>query len=178
MKKCKNCGAYWQDNRSTCLDCGAVLDNALTEEEEREVRETMSDALYDMAERTDDFYVSPKEKLFGILALAGAASGLVLMFLANEKYRKYKEYATMVATLQTLEKASSVGVLSFLFLLVTGCLFLFPQLMWTLETLRYRKFYNWDTTPSDTALRIRKILTYALFVGGMMGLLYGFWLYL
>lgn len=181
MKKCKNCGAYWQDNRSTCLDCDAVLDDALSEEEEKEVKEEMSDALYDMSERTDDFYVSPKEKVLGILSLVGAVSGIVLLFLANGKYQKVKAYVStgsMYVTLRTLEQASATGLLAFLFLLVAGCLILFSKIMWTLSTLKYQLFYDWDTTPSDIALLVHKILAYVLFFIGMIALLYGYWMYL
>ena len=50
-----------------------------------------------------------------------------------------------------------------------------PKFMWFIDTLRYRMFYNWDTTPSYFALVVRKAVTYLLFAVGMIGILYGYW---
>jgi len=54
----------------------------------------------------------------------------------------------------------------------------FPRFMWMLDTLKYRMFYNWDTTPSHFALVGRKVVTYVVFVIGTGSILYGYWLYL
>ena len=52
-----------------------------------------------------------------------------------------------------------------------------PKVMWFLTTLRYRIFFNWDTTPSDFALFIHKAISYILFASGVIGVLYGYWLF-
>lgn len=174
MKICPKCGAIWEDNRNTCLDCDTVLPNALSAEAAEEVREDVSDSLYDMAENADDFAVSPREKVFGILSFVGCVAGLVLFVLASTKYN-----ATASPIVRSvMELATLIGLFTPLFFAVSGCLFLFPRLMWNLYTLRYRWFYNWDTTPSDYAILGNKIAAYILCIGSMIVLLYGVSLYI
>ena len=79
MKICGKCGAHQSDDRSTCLDCGAILGRPLSESEERELNEDISDTLTGMSERTEDFYVSPLDRVLGIAAIVLAVAMVILL---------------------------------------------------------------------------------------------------
>ena len=79
MKICGKCGAHQSDDRSTCLDCGAILGRPLSESEERELNDDISDALTGMSERTEDFYVSPLDRVLGIVSIVLAVAMVILL---------------------------------------------------------------------------------------------------
>lgn len=83
MKKCSKCGAIQNDDRTTCLDCGALLGKPLSEEEEGVVEEQLDDQLYAMSERAQDFYVSVPDKILGILCIVIAIASLVLLNMVS-----------------------------------------------------------------------------------------------
>lgn len=78
--------------------------------------------------------------------------------------------------IEKLNNVSLAGLCSIVFLITACPLLLFPRLMWKISTIRYRFFYDWDTTPSDFALISRKIIAYSTFAIGMMTLIGG-WIY-
>ena len=79
---------------------------------------------------------------------------------------------------RTLEEAQAYALISLISFIAAGPMLFFPRFMWFLDTLKYRIFYNWDTTPSYFAIVCRKIATYFLFVLGVGTILYAYWLYL
>lgn len=193
MKKCKKCGALQNDNRSVCIDCGAVLGRSMTEEEETRTEDALSDRLYDLSERTEDFYVPVRDKIIGVLCMIGAVAAILLLnFIGTEKrglqanvsvntvgdtidYVVYSSGFNAVASrrVAALNRAGCGALIALISCGVSIPMLLFPRLMWNLDTLKYRLFYNWDTTPSDMALVLRKALTYGLCVIGAIAILYG-----
>ncbi len=83
MKKCKKCGAIQSDDRTNCLDCGAILGKPLSEEEADAVEDQLDDKLDGMAERAQDFYVSVPDKIMGILCIVIAVASLVMLNLVS-----------------------------------------------------------------------------------------------
>lgn len=79
---------------------------------------------------------------------------------------------------RTLDNAQAYALISLIAFIAAAPMLLFPRFMWMLDTLKYRMFYNWDTTPSHFALVGRKVVTYLVFVIGVGSILYGYWLYL
>lgn len=125
MKKCRKCGAVQDDSHATCIDCGAVLPNPMSDAEEEVHEEALDDKLYGMAEGTDDFYVPVWAKILGCICVA-CFVGTVL-FLAFTPNRRYIEGEWVVLTF--------------------GCaiwgaiLLLLPRFCWLLGSLSRRWWY-------------------------------------
>lgn len=207
MKKCKKCGALQSDDRSVCLDCGTLLGRPLTEAEEAAAEAVLDEKLSDMADRTEDFYVPLRDKIMGILCVLGVIAAFVLVWCAgnandaigdllpddtliitggysteNGYTAIYPEgaenYSHLYRRMDELEHAILSGIAAIVTLILTFPMLLFPRLIWQLSTLKYRVFYEWDTTPSDSALLFGKGVTYTLFGIGIIALLYGWVCYL
>lgn len=91
MKKCKKCGAVQNDERTTCVDCGAMLGRPMTEAEEEQSEAELDDRLDGMAERTQDFYVSLPEKIMGILCILGVIAAVMMLNLVGAEKPKLEE---------------------------------------------------------------------------------------
>ncbi len=83
MKKCQKCGAIQNDDRTNCLDCGALLGKPLSEAEADAVEDRLDDQLYAMSERAQDFFVSVPDKIMGILCIVIAVASLVMLNLVS-----------------------------------------------------------------------------------------------
>lgn len=201
MKKCKQCGALQNDDRTVCLDCGALLGRPMTDEEEAAADAALDDKLEDMAERTEDFYVPLRDKIMGVLSILCLIASFVLILLAadaRDAINKSIPDNVMVETgngfvsvmsdgtgnyvypsrrMNELRDVTLCGVLGVLCHLVAAPMLLVPRFMWFIDTLRYRIFYEWDTTPSDFAIITRKVVTFILFVIGVCCVTYGYFLY-
>ncbi|MBQ7921802.1 MAG: hypothetical protein IJ325_04385 [Clostridia bacterium] len=193
MKKCKKCGTVQNDDRSTCVDCGAVLGSPMTEKETELHKAELDDKLEGMAERTEDFYVPPRDKVMGILCIFGVIAAVVLLILCGTAQKGIPgeipddvmfsgghshEYHFQQARLNTIDTVQILSLLGLTILIFAGIMLLFPKFMWQLSTLRYRLFHGWDTTPSDFALFLRKTAAYILFVLGMGCVIVAYWVYL
>lgn len=164
MKKCKKCGALQNDERNTCMDCGTVLGHSLTEQETRLEEAALENKLDGMADRTDDFYVPLRDKIMGIICILGMAAAILLLTFPFTPNR----HADLV---------QGFSLISLLSLAVSCFTLFFPKFMWYFSTLKYRLFYNWNTTPSDFAIVLRKVASYILFAMGFGCLLYAYLLY-
>ena len=199
MKKCKKCGALQNDDNNTCIDCGAVLGKPLSEKEVAEIDERLDDALEGMSERTEDFYVPLRDKIMGVLAAVGIIAAVILLVLVGRENDRIDaeipagvivdrgsgfttilsdgevDYTYPSALKRRLDNVGMSALISLFCFAVALPMLTVPKFMWFIDTLRYRIFYNWDTTPSYFALFVRKAITYLFFVGGIIGILYGYW---
>ena len=199
MKKCKNCGALQNDDNSTCIDCGAVLGKALSEAEAAEINESIDDKLDGMSERTEDFYVPLRDKIMGVLSVIGIIAAIVLLVLVGRENDRINaeipdgvivdrgsgfttilsdgevDYTYPSALKRKLDNVGTSALISLICLIAAFPMLIVPKFMWFIDTLRYRMFYNWDTTPSYFALVVRKAFTYIFFVVGIIGVIYGYW---
>ena len=199
MKKCKNCGALQNDDNSTCIDCGAVLGKALSEAEAAEINESIDDKLEGMSERTEDFYVPLRDKIMGVLSVVGIIVAIVLLVLVGRENDRINaeipdgvivdrgsgfttilsdgevDYTYPSALKRKLDNVGTSALISLICLIAAFPMLIVPKFMWFIDTLRYRMFYNWDTTPSYFALVVRKAFTYIFFVVGIIGVIYGYW---
>ena len=202
MKKCKNCGALQNDDNNTCIDCGTVLGKALTEKEAAEIDERLNDALEGMSERTEDFYVPLRDKIMGVLAAIGIIAAIILLVLVGRENDRINaeipdgvivdrgsgfttilsdgevDYSYPSALKRRLDNVGMSALISLFCFAVALPMLIVPKFMWFIDTLRYRMFYNWDTTPSYFALVVRKVITYMFFVVGIIGVIYGYWQFL
>lgn len=202
MKKCRKCGALQSDDRTQCVDCGALLGAPMTDAEESHAEAALDDKLDQMAERTEDFYVPLRDKILGVLAILGIIAAIVLLCLVGAEKKEIRDavpanvqiiqngsFVTTItspkpssvsyssARMDALDK-SQAAALAALIAFAAAPMLLVPRLMWNLDTLKYRLFYNWDTTPSYFALCLRRAATYILFAAGVVAILYGFFQYL
>lgn len=199
MKKCKNCGALQNDDNSTCIDCGAVLGKALSEAEAAEINESLDNKLDGMSERTEDFYVSLRDKIMGVLSVIGIIAAIVLLVLVGRENDRINaeipdgvivdrgsgfttilsdgevDYTYPSALKRKLDNVGMSALISLVCLIAAFPMLIVPKFMWFIDTLRYRMFYNWDTTPSYFALVVRKAFTYIFFAVGIIGVIYGYW---
>lgn len=199
MKKCKNCGALQNDDNNTCIDCGTVLGKPLTEKETAEINENLDDKLEGMSERTEDFYVPLRDKIMGVLSAVGIIAAIILLVLVGRENDRITadipagvivdrgsgfttilsdgevDYTYPSALKRKLDNVGMSALISLVCFVVALPMLIVPKFMWFLDTLRYRMFYNWDTTPSYFALVVRKAITYIFFAVGIMGVIYGYW---
>ena len=199
MKKCKQCGALQNDDNSTCIDCGAVLGKALSEAEAAEINESIDDKLDGMSERTEDFYVPLRDKIMGVLSVIGIIAAIVLLVLVGRENDRINaeipdgvivdrgsgfttilsdgevDYTYPSALKRKLDNVGMSALISLVCLTAAFPMLIVPRFMWFIDTLRYRIFYNWDTTPSYFALVVRKAFTYIFFAVGIIGVIYGYW---
>lgn len=199
MKKCKKCGALQNDDNSTCIDCGTVLGKALSEAEAAEINESLDDKLEGMSERTEDFYVPLRDKIMGVLSLLGIIAAIILLVLVGRENDRINaeipdgiivdcgsgfttiisdgevEYEYPSALKRKIDNVGMSALISLVCLIVALPMLVVPKFMWFIDTLRYRMFYNWDTTPSYFALVVRKAFTYIFFAIGIIGVIYGYW---
>jgi len=202
MKKCKKCGAVQSDDRNTCIDCGTMLGHPMTEAEEEMVEDALDDKLDNMADKTEDFYVPVRDKIMGIICIIGIIAAVVLLALSISEYNRITsdipegvwvqqtegaivtmrgddapDYSYPTARTRALDSVQGYAFLGILSLIAACPMLFFPRFMWFLGTLKYRVFYNWDTTPSYFALVMRKAVTYLLFGVGAGSILYAYFLY-
>ena len=199
MKKCKSCGALQNDDNNTCIDCGTVLGKPLTEKETAEINENLNDKLEGMSERTEDFYVPLRDKIMGVLSAVGIIAAIILLVLVGRENDRITadipagvivdrgsgfttilsdgevDYTYPSALKRKLDNVGMSALISLVCFVVALPMLIVPKFMWFLDTLRYRMFYNWDTTPSYFALVVRKAITYIFFAVGIMGVIYGYW---
>ena len=199
MKKCKQCGALQNDDNSTCIDCGAVLGKTLSEAEAAEINESIDNKLEGMSERTEDFYVPLRDKIMGVLSVIGIIAAIVLLVLVGRENDRINaeipdgvivdrgsgfttilsdgevDYTYPSALKRKLDNVGMSALISLVCLIAAFPMLIVPKFMWFIDTLRYRMFYNWDTTPSYFALVVRKAFTYIFFVVGIIGVIYGYW---
>ena len=199
MKKCKQCGALQNDDNSTCIDCGAVLGKTLSEAEAAEINESIDNKLEGMSERTEDFYVPLRDKIMGVMSVIGIIAAIVLLVLVGRENDRINaeipdgvivdrgsgfttilsdgevDYTYPSALKRKLDNVGTSALISLICLIAAFPMLIVPKFMWFIDTLRYRMFYNWDTTPSYFALVVRKAFTYIFFVVGIIGVIYGYW---
>ncbi len=202
MKKCKKCGALQSDDKSVCIDCGAHLGRAMTPLEEEAAEAALDDKLDNMAERAEDFYVPLRDKIMGALCIVGIIAAIVLIVLvgrANDDIRQAIPDNVIVNTsngfteilsdgegnydypharVDELSRATLSAVIGIICLVAAFPMLIIPKFMWLLDTLKYRIFYGWDTTPSYFAIVIRKVVTYILFGVGVIAVIGGWYMYL
>lgn len=202
MKKCKNCGTVQSNDKNTCIDCGTVLGRPMSKAEEESIEAALDEKLDNMADRTEDFYVPLRDKILGVICIIGiVAAVLLISFCAAAKQQiqndipdgvivtqtdgatvivsdgSTPEYDFPSSRMHTLGKSQMYAIISIVALIVAAPMLFFPKFTWLISTLKYRLFYNWDTTPSYFAIIIRKVATYLMFAIGTGSVLYGYWLY-
>lgn len=205
MKKCRKCGALQSDDRTQCVDCGTLLGAPMTDAEESRAEAALDDKLDQMAERTADFHVPLRDKILGVLAILGIIAAIVLLCLVGAEKKEIRDavpanvqrqifhngsFVTTItspkpssvsyssARMDALDKSQAAALAALIAFAAAAPMLLVPGLMWNLDTLKYRLFYNWDTTPSYFALCLRRAATYILFAAGVIAILYGFYQYL
>ncbi len=196
MKKCKECGAI-QSNGRVCRDCGARLGKPMSPAEEAEANKALGQKISDLVERSDDFYVPIYDKIMGILCIVGIIVAIVLFGLAAKEMSLIdgqipdnvhilieissssaaEEYSTLLSRMDALGNAIKFSLISIVILACTCLVLLAPKFMWSLGTLKYRLFYEWDTPPSYVVLTFWKIGTYILFIIGIIVIVCGYWIY-
>ena len=200
MKKCKKCGAIQSDDRNLCVDCGALLGESVSEAEAARVEAEFADKIDTMGDRTEDFHVPVHERVLGIVSIVLAVLMLVSVWISGARLSSIRsdlhltvipsddsggvkdflwiddvfetDAATVAAIAQSesLERALLYGLIGAFCFGVSAALFLLPKLMWFLATLRYRLWFDLDTSPSDFALGFIKVSKYAVFVLGCLAL--------
>ena len=65
MKKCKNCGMIQSNDNTVCLDCNSPLVSFLSEDENKQAEVTLKKQVDNLADKTDEFYVSLRDRILG-----------------------------------------------------------------------------------------------------------------
>ena len=201
MKKCTKCGAIQNDSRYYCIDCGEKLGKPLSKAEALEIEERLDNTLDDMSDRTEDFYVPLRDKIMAVISVFGIIATVVLLMLVGRANNGIEasipdgvivdrgagfttiisdgeiDYQYPSAYKERIDNAGTSAIIALLCFAMAIPMLTIPKVLWFMATLRYRIFFNWDTTPSDFALFIGKAITYILFASGIIGVLYGYWIF-
>ncbi len=198
MKKCRHCGAVQDDKRHRCIDCGERLPKSLDPKDEAEISAELDDKLNKMSDRTEDFYVPLRDKIMGVISILGIIAAIVLLIFVRYENSKIEasipegvivdrgsgfttimsdgetEYEYPHAWKNRVDTAGTSGIIALVLFIIATPMLLIPRFMWFIDTMKYRLFYGWDTSPSYFALVIRKVATYLLFAFGVGGIVYGY----
>ena len=201
MKKCIKCGAIQNDSRHHCIDCGEKLGKPLSEDELSVIEDNIDKTLSNMSDRTEDFYVPLRDKIMGVISALGLIAAIILLVLVGRENAKIKasipdgvivdqgagfttivsdggvDYQYPSADIERIDIAGTSALIALFCFAIAIPMLTVPKIMWFISTLRYRIFYNWDTTPSYFALLMGKVIAYILFAGGIIGILYGYWVF-
>ena len=156
VKKCEKCGVPQKDSNFRCVECGAILGEPLSDQEKERLEGQISDYIADRAERTEDFYITPLDKVMIALDFLGIAASVLFLVLApkNSDAQRICLFTALLFALAGIDSA-------------------FPRLAWTLEKWRVEMRYHVDNlTPSDGYLITRKIVNVAVPILAYMALLF------
>lgn len=162
MKKCKKCGAVQENDNTTCIDCGSVLGAPVNETEQSMLEEEISDRVESMSETTADFYISAKDKVIGIIAIALVIASIVMMVIIANALDRIDD------VWKDKYQQSSLWFLgSAMFLAGAAIFFLAPKFLCWSYTRRIRYIANIERLePSASYLFLYKIAKYIPFVAG------------
>ena len=193
MKKCKNCGTVHSDDNMICLDCSCPLGPSMTENENEDAESAIKEKVDEMAERSDEFYVSRRDRMMGYACIFLAVAAILLMILSNlqlgklepERVTQINDYVlpeNAVITLPTkrmkqLDNASACALITIITAVFSCLMLLLPRLMWLWDTWKYRVHYGWDTPPSHLVMLARKISAYMAFGIALISLINGWILF-
>jgi len=152
MKICKKCGTSQNNQNVRCVNCGAILDKAVSKEAEEERVRNNAEGITMLADKCEAFYVGTKEQFFGILSIIGIVVAVMTIILAHA------------------EAALIYGLISIFCFIDSGCFLLFPKFMWNLSTLRFRLYVDYEPTPSNLYLFVTNIEKYVCFGIGVLAL--------
>ncbi len=196
MKKCKNCGIIQSDDNTICPDCSSPLVSLLSEEENEQAEIALKKRVDDMTERTDEFYVSLRDRIMGYTCLGFIVVALVLIALAYHQYRQLSpeevsqitindqtvtfpyEFEVPTPRMNQLKDVMNLGWICILLSAMTCPLFLTPRFVWWVTTWKYRVYHGWETPPSYYDTVSRKIVAGISFALGAGSLIYGWILFL
>ena len=191
MKKCKNCGMVQSDDNTVCLDCSSPLGPSMSEGENKVAEASIKDKVNDMAERTDEFYISLRDKIMGYACIGFIVVALVLIALAYHQYQQLNPNEVSQITINDhtvtppngfdvptprmyqLKDVMNLGWICILVSAFTCPLFLAPRFVWWLKTWKYRFYHGWETPPSYYDTVSRKIVAGISFVISAIALIYG-----
>ncbi len=160
MKKCEKCGVPQKDSNFRCIECGAILGNPLSCEEENAMKKKISDFIEDRATRTDPFYVSRLDKIAVALDMAGVIAAILSMIFVN-----------------VVDGDALCFIIAMIFTL-GGVYTAFPKLGWFFEKMRVEMhYYVENLEPSELYLITRKVISVGTPILGYMALIY-VWIHL
>lgn len=192
----------YENDSTVCVDCGAFLGDPLSDAEADSANGRLSDRVEALSEHADDFFVPLYDKLLAVLCLLAAVAAIVSGVLAERTLAVIRadvptgvtiiqssggttvlsdgnsEYRYPAQKAATMRQVAAIAPCAVLLSVAAAIILLFPRVTWKLSTLRYRLFYNWDTTPTWIALFFRKAVAYLLAVGGLCATAYGWFHYL
>ena len=142
MKVCPKCGVTQSDKRTSCVECGARLEDPVSKEIETKLQAEREQKLEKLYNKGNPLYVSLFDKIMGCIMAAEFIAMLVLVIVFGG---------------QLGEKRSLI--LGLIFPLIGMAEAFFPNISWSLEKLRMSFSANNtdDLTPSDFYLVMRKV---------------------
>lgn len=191
MKKCKNCGMVQSDDNTVCLDCSSPLGPSMSEGANKAAEASIKDKVNDMAERTDEFYISLRDKIMGYACVGFIVVALVLIALAYHQYQQLNSNEVSQITINDhtvtlpngfdvptprmyqLKDVMNLGWICILVSAFTCPLLLAPRFVWWVTTWKYRFYHGWETPPSYYDTVSRKIVAGISFVISAIALIYG-----
>ena len=197
MKKCRYCGTPQSDERHTCVDCGRPLGKSLSAEEAEAIEDALDDQLDAMSDRTDAFYVSRTDKIFGCLGILGLIAAVILTAISGTELNHIYDArdAALIDAIQSgnpfgeatarfsptrasvLDQCVYGALIAIVFFIFSVPSLLFPKFIWFLDTIGVRLKYDFDPSPSAFAEASMKLSKYIGITIGCIALAYAAWMY-
>lgn len=184
MKLCQKCGAVQNDDRTTCVDCGALLGDSMTEGEEKAVNAELSETVTDLARKSDDFSLSKSDIVLGVLSIvfvAVLAVSILYIRIAAKSIEQASDPSngmsavivgnSTVTESELLESVAGIPVIGIISFLFAALITLLPKLIWRLKTIGYGLTYEGRPAPSYVYIMLLKFTKYFVFAIGCLMLL-------
>lgn len=147
MKVCPKCGVSQKDDRSTCVECGAVLGKPLDEESAYQVEKNRREAISDMVESREYDYIGPLQKILIGVNLAVIAAGIVRIVLAG---------------IGVLSIHGPAILYAFLFSAYVVFDTAFPRAVWFLDSYRLRYYVSDVGSPTTFYVTFKRFTSVLL----------------
>ncbi len=161
MKICPKCGISQNDDRTTCVDCGALLPKSLSKDEAYRIEKDRREEISEMAESKEYYHIGPEQKIIIALSIVLILAVAVLSLL---------RYNGVISPHRP-EMMIYVFFLCVCNLICTA----FPRVEWFFYSLRFRFFLSEsDPEPSDIYISVNRFFKRLFAVLSVMAFIYIF----
>lgn len=178
MKQCEKCGAIQGDNRTVCVDCGAFLGEPLSSREEARANAEIAGTVTELTSENGEFRVSTADKILGVLSILFIAVLAAITVYASSQSKRIEAERTDDAvgtvfiiseTDQELMRFGEIGrtsLFGMVFFALAAVFALLPKLIYVLDSLKYRIWFEGSPTPSAVYLVFFRFTKYGCFALG------------
>ena len=178
MKQCEKCGAIQGDNRTVCVDCGAFLGEPLSAREEERANAEISETVAELTSESGEFRVSAADRILGVLSILFIAVLAAMTVYASSQSQKAESLHPdsgsdiifgVSETDQEIMRYGEIGqtaLFGIVFFSLAAAFALLPKVVYTLDSFKYRIWFEGSPAPSAIYLVFFRFTKYGCFALG------------